>query len=1098
MGSWIVAGLPCHRLATGQLTHADSANLYVVEFYLLGPVEARVRDQLLGLGRRRERLLLGVLLLDAGKAISIERLVDLLWTDEPAPAARASLHSHIARLRSVLTGHGVRITTLGGAYVAEVDPSTVDAHRFRRQVERARQLTDHAQRAELLAHTLDLWRGPLLADAADDELRSRIGADLLELRLAATEAWAQAELALGRPHPVIERLSGIVAEERTHEGLTGQLMLALYRDGRQADALATFTRIRDTLDRELGIDPGPDLTALHERILRNETTLSLPTPPNPPTHRRQFLPRDVPEFTGRGIELGRLDDLAQPDRSAPTILITAISGTPGVGKTALAIHWGHRMADRFPDGQLYIDLRGYDTRRPTDPIDALAVLLRALGVDPDRIPTDIDEAAALLRALLADQKVLILLDNARSASQVRPLLPASRDCLVLITSREALTGLLVHDGARRLELEVMTPTESLALLARIVGERRRTADPDALAELAAWCDHLPIALRVAGAMLVDRPHTTVHALLEELRERGRLVALDIADDPKSSLRLTFSHSLASLPGPVSEVFIRLGLTGGVQFDVDAVAALCGISGERASSSLRRLADAHLIVEPSPGWYGMHDLLREYAEEVATQTGDADDDRAAIDRLHGWYLGGCDNAAALLYPQMLRLPADPDEVRRGPRLETRAEALAWLEAQWPNLVIWFHAVRTRSPRQAWLLADALRGYFWLSCFNVEWLGVASAALELAQAAGDDAAVAAAELSLGNVHLNLNDHARAIEHYAAASNASAAADWSAGRASALNNLAMLHWLRGDLDEAEAGLHQALALNRSIGRRLGEARNLSQLGQLALDRGQLAAASSLTEQALAIEVELDSVSGQMKDTILLGVIAHQLGDVATAEARLVAALDDCRTLGEARGEFDALKALADLFLDLGRCEEAGEFATRAEAIADSVGDPHGDAEAANVLGAVDQCAGQFEAALRHYQEAVRLADLAEDDHPRIIAQTGLARVWLELGRLDDAHAAATEAIDVARRRGYRLLEADALVALARAATASGRTAAAAESACAALSISRESGHRLGIVRALLALADASHGTECAAHRAGAKSILADLGIPSGAYRS
>jgi DNA-binding SARP family transcriptional activator len=304
-----------------------------VEFFLLGPVEARVGDRVVSLGRRRERLLLGVLLLQPGRLMSIDRLVDLLWETDPGPGVRANLHSNMARLRSVLNPHGVQIATVGGAYRIDVDPAAVDVHRFRGHIERARPLTNHQHRAAMLRHALGLWRGPLLADAADDRLRERLGADLAELRLAAIEACAESDLAGRRTGQAVLDLMPAVAEHPTRERLTSLPMLALYRDGRQAEALEAYARIRDVLGGELGLDPSAELTAMHDRILRDDSALLLPAEEEPGGHHRRFLPRDVPGFIGRAAELDRLTELARPATAASLVVITAVVGTPGVGKT---------------------------------------------------------------------------------------------------------------------------------------------------------------------------------------------------------------------------------------------------------------------------------------------------------------------------------------------------------------------------------------------------------------------------------------------------------------------------------------------------------------------------------------------------------------------------------------------------------------------------------------------------------------------------------------------------------------------------------------------------------------------------------------------
>lgn len=1059
-----------------------------MEFLLLGPVAAHIDGRPVDLGRRRERLLLGVLLLDPGRVITIDRLVDLLWEDRPTPAARASLHAHVSRLRSVLNVGATRIATRGAGYVADVDPEAVDAHRFRRLVQRAARLTDPQQRAAQLRDALDLWRGPLLADVADDRLRDRLGADLAELRIDATEARAEADLERGHHREVVLDLTRTVAAEPTRERLTELLMLAYVQSGRPAEALAAYGRASDALERELGIAPGPRLIALHDRILRNDPELTVP-PADPVGHRRRFLPRDVPDFTGRTSEMQQLDILAWAHDTSPAIVVTAVAGTAGVGKTALAVHWAHRSADRFPDGQLYLDLRGYDPGQPAAPVDALAALLRALDVPPERVPVDVNEAAALFRSLLADRRMLILLDNARSATQVRPLLPASPTCLTVITSRDALNGLVARDGARRLDLDVMTTDESVALIARITGQRRPAEDQPALAELAALCGHLPIALRIAAAMLADRPAAPVTDLLAELRERGRLTALDIADDPASSVRTLFGHSLATQPSATRRVFSMLGVTAGGQFGVEAVAAICDIDVEAAAEHLGRLTEAHLIQEPTPTRHAIHDLLRDYARSLLSDTG------PTTERLSAWYLGACDAAAALLYPQMVRLPVqDTTGHERAPTFDSHATARAWLDLEWPNVVAWVNAIASHSARHAWLLADAMRGYFWLSRLNVEWLEVASLAFELAESADDHAAVAAARLSLGNVHLNLNDLDRAVGHYLASASAAEAADWPTGQASALNNLATLHWIRGELDQADSRLREALALNRRLGRQLGEARNLSQLSQLAAERGRLADATSLAEQALAIETAAGSLSGQVKDTIALGTLRHLRGDSHGGELLLHRALTDARVLGETRGECETLLALATIAADLGRYADADSHVTAALAIARDIADPHIEAPALNLLALIRRRTHRLDEAEQHHLEALRLADAAADANMRATALVGLAQVRLSLGQPDEALAAATEASQIALKVGYRLIEADALTVTARVEAALGRSAEGVGAGQAGLAIYRESGCPIGVARALLALADITADDVRAAHLLDASENLVHLGIADG----
>ena len=486
------------------------ARLHGVEFQVLGSVAAYHDGIELNLGRRQERCLLGLLLLEAGRVVSADSLLDRLWQGAPPASGRRTVHTYVARLRGRLARVGVRIATRGAGYVIEIDPEQVDVHRFVVEVTRARAIVDPAARAEAMAAALRLWRGPLLAGVAHDDLRHQLGAGLEETRLTATEACIEAQLEAGQHLDVVGPLTEFVARYPTRERPAGLLMLALHRSGRTADAVEAYRQFRRTLVSELGLDPGPELQQLHRQILGNDPALAAPlrvTTPSelPEPSRRRFLPRDIPDFTGREAGLATLDLFAMDQTPAPTVVISAIAGLGGVGKTALAIRWARKVAPRFPDGQFYLNLRGYDPRVPMRPIDALGRLLRWLDVPSERIPQDVEDAAALYRSLLADQKVLVLLDNARSAEQVRPLLPGNPDCLVVVTSRDGLGGLIARDSARRLVLESMTAAEAVDLLVRIVGYGARRGGEGRGGRPGQSLRVPALALRIAATHLVDRP-----------------------------------------------------------------------------------------------------------------------------------------------------------------------------------------------------------------------------------------------------------------------------------------------------------------------------------------------------------------------------------------------------------------------------------------------------------------------------------------------------------------------------------------------------------------------------------------------------------------
>jgi DNA-binding SARP family transcriptional activator len=449
-----------------------------VEFRLLGPLEVVDDGRSIYVGRRRERSLLGVLLLQGNVAVPVERLLELLWEQDPPATARASLHTHIARLRACLNRGGgpseVRLVGGDAGYRIEVDRRLVDAHRFRALVDQARTQADPAVRAVLLREALALWRGPILADDASDRLRDRVGAPLTELRLTATELLVDSELARGRHRELIGELTAMTAEHPHSERLIGQLMLALYRSGRQADALDAYQRFCCRLARDLGVDPGLDLRQLHTAVLRHAPELSArghdrgwPVAGDANRVRPAMLPPDVADFTGRAADVAHLTSALRPDQGH-AMAGAVITGPGGVGKTTLAVHVAHQLAHEFADGQLYANLHGMHTA-PADPFHVLGRFLRMLGVNGTALPGSLDERVETYRDLLAGRRVLVVLDDAKGQVQLRPLLPGSPTCAVIVTSRARLSG---FEGGHRLTLDVFTPPEAVALLARVCGDER--------------------------------------------------------------------------------------------------------------------------------------------------------------------------------------------------------------------------------------------------------------------------------------------------------------------------------------------------------------------------------------------------------------------------------------------------------------------------------------------------------------------------------------------------------------------------------------------------------------------------------------------------
>jgi DNA-binding SARP family transcriptional activator len=609
-----------------------------VQFQLLGPVQALAHGSPINLGAEKQQFLLALLLLEANRPVELSRLMDLLWPDDRPPSAKSTLYTLIWRLRTALTGAGaeragVSLATVGQGYVLRTPPERIDATRFRLLVERSRGAANDVERVALLRQALQLWRGPALAGAAPPQLRERLCRGLEEARLTAIEDRVDAELRLGRHHALVDELSELVGQHRLRERLIGQHMLALYRSGRTVDALTAYRTAKRQLAEEFGLDPGPQLRRLELEILRGDPQLDsrprwpgaqLPRPANPAATpeapQRPAVPAQLPaepaDFTGRDSDLRKLRELqAEHDNGRPRLLITAIVGPAGVGKTALALHWAVEIADRFPDGQLYVDLRGYAPGPPMAPAEALGRFLRALGLAAGLVPAGVEEAAALYRSVLAGRRMLVLIDNARDAEQARALLPGSPGSLVVVTSRDRLDGLVVRDGARRHQVGPMPRREARALLAGILGNRRLAAEPAAAADLARICGYLPLALRVVATNLAARPERGLAEHVAELATVEPLAGLVADGDDQTGVRAALDQSYGRLDPADRRTFRLLGLLSGLVVGAPAVATLTGADIEQAGRTLRRLAAVHLVEERPGGGYRLTELVSAYARQL---------------------------------------------------------------------------------------------------------------------------------------------------------------------------------------------------------------------------------------------------------------------------------------------------------------------------------------------------------------------------------------------------------------------------------------------------------------------------------------------------
>jgi DNA-binding SARP family transcriptional activator/DNA-binding XRE family transcriptional regulator len=1047
---------------------------------VLGPLSVRRDGVPVGLTSPLQRTLLGLLAVRAPEPVPVEEIVEVMWGERPPQSTARLIHVYVGQLRAVLepgrdrrTPARILVWTQGG-YRLDLGAGALDAADFDRLTARARAAGDRDLARGAYEQALALWRGPAVADCGDGLRRHPAVAALAARRVAAALGYADLALDAGQFDGVADRLRPLVAAEPLDEGLAARMVLALAGRGQQAAALQLYDETRQRLADDLGVEPGPELRAAHLRVLRQEVTPAevagaTAEPVQPPPAQ---LPAAAGGFTGRAGHVAWLDGLLGRDPAADESPLAVITGTAGVGKTALAVHWARQARARFPDGQLFANLNGYAAGPSLRPIEALSRFLHALGVPAEQVPTEVDEAAALYRSLLSDRRVLVVLDNASAADQVRPLLPGGPGCAVLVTSRDRLAGLVARDGAQRLELDVLTADEAYALLARLIGGNRVAAEPDATEELATLCARLPLALRIAAANLEgkDRPVATY---ANRLRTGNRLAYLQVAGDREAAVHAAFDLSYLALPDPARRLFRLLGLVPGPDVTAEAAAALADTGLAEVRDLLDRLAAASLVDQPAPGRYALHDLLRLYAaDRAATEETDADRPAAAA-RLFDHYLHTADSAARLLYSQMLRLPLPPSAVPAGTFTDDK-DAAAWLDAESPNMLAALAHAATHGPRRmAWLLADTLRGYFNLHCLKVDWLAAARTALAAAEAEDDLWAQAAGQLSLGTLYWIEDNYAKAIERYHQALALAARAGWPEAQGAINGNLGAVYQIAGQPERAAEHLAEALAINRQTGWLAGQAATLKNLSDLYLQLGRPAGAVEYAAQSADLFRRIGSPNGAALALGAQGEACHALGRLDEAAEHLTRAMESHRAIGHPGAEAYSRYQLAAVYRDAGRLDAALDLARAALAQVRDAGESTNEPAALIILASIQHRVGDDRRAIDHYRQALRITRSTGNQHAEAEALIGLAEALTATGEYDAARADAQAALTMARGTGYRVLEGHAHAALAAIDLGQHRPDAAAEHAGQALARHRDAGHRLGEARALdlLAQANPSH---------------------------
>ena len=932
-----------------------------MDFGLLGPVEVWVDDQPADAGHARQRAVLAVLLLEAGRAVPLEALVDRVWGEDPPRSVRNVVYGHVGRLRALIAGARDPQVTLSrrpSGYLLEAAPGRVDVYRFRGLVvEAATAAGDDERAGAALAAAVALWRGTALAGLDSPWLDGQRARLELE-RAAAVLDLGDIRLRRGEHAALVGELVGRAVGSLADERLIGQLMLALYRCGRQAEALRWFEQTRRHLAAELGADPGPELRTLHQQILRADRSLTLvpgaiarPATPVP-----RELPADVPAFTGRAAELAELDRLlaasvpgtgarvgaaASGNGSVTAAVISAVSGTAGVGKTALAVRWAHQAAGRFPDGQLYVNLRGYDPAGPVTAADALGGFLRALGVPGRDVPPGEDQRAAWYRSLLAGKRMLVVLDNASEAEQIRPLLPGTPGCAVVVTSRDALAGLVARDGAARLDLDLLTMDEAVALLAGLIGERAM-ADPDATADLARHCARLPLALRVAAELAASRPGLRLADLVAELAsQQTRLDLLDAAGDPRTAVRAVFSWSYQQLSDRAARMFRLLGLHPGPDITAAAAASLAATADADARRLLHELARAHLITEHLPGRYAAHDLLRAYAAEQARRTDSDTGRREATGRVLDHYLHTAARAARLLNPtreSIVLAPPRPGAAADHPA--DHLQAMAWFEGEHQVLLaVLSLAAGSGFDTHAWQLPWATAPFLQARGHWQEWAATQRTALAAATRLGDTAAQGLTSRLLAMACNDLGDHDQALDHFASSLALYQRVGNRLGQASVHQNLGVLAQRQGRYADALGHAEQALRLYQVVGDKASEAVTLNAVGWCHGLLGDYRQARMFCRRALRLSAQVGHrlIEGAAWDS--LGYAEHHLGNLAEAAACYQRAVSILRESGYRFNEAGTLTHLGDARHAAGDLARAREAWRQALAILDDLHHPDAD---------------------------------------------------------------------------------------------------------------------------------------------------------------
>jgi DNA-binding SARP family transcriptional activator/tetratricopeptide (TPR) repeat protein len=956
-----------------------------VDFVILGPTQLIDGDVAIPLGAAKQRGMLALLLLQAGNPVRVDTLIEHLW-DEPGRADRRSiLYSMASRLRAVLHRAGMRDALVrvpaANAYRLDIDPLTVDFHQFRDLVSRARDTISNSRHdisADLLQRAIQLWRGDPLSElhgARADQQRRQLDEALLD----AHKLLATSQLRLGQVHDVLVRLETLIQEHELDETLARAWISALCGAGREDDARRYLAEFRRRFRKELRLEPRIDIDAIVREFAAGRTPVILAPGPRP-----HQLPAGIRGFAGRTEMLTVLDAMTGPEPAN----VVVVTGMPGVGKTALAVHWSRRHRDRYPDGQLYLDAGAYGPGAPVDPHEALSRFLHALGLESDRIPQEPEARRQCFNDTLDGRRVLLVLDNVADSEQARPMIPQSGACRTVITSRTRLSGLTIREGVHTLTVTPLSETESIGLLIGIVGEARAADEPEAVESLAAAAGGLPLALRIVGEHVAERPRASLTELARELRHH-LLESTDGGDD-RTDLTTVFTWSYRSLPAEAAAMFRKLALHPGARISLEAAAALDESAVRAAEALLNVLAKAHLIEHDTARHYRFHDLLRQYAALRAAMQDEPSDIARRRQLVLDWFLLSAVNAAARLMPDLPPVPDLPD--RRPPQVltfATDAEAMRWCEAERQNFSAATRSARRHAfHRHAWQIPGAVYEIFDRTGRHDDILRMNRIAVSAARLDSHLIGEIGSLINLGAAHFAQHEYDLAVAAFTEARECASAAGHIEAETICAHGLASAHLRMGDASSAITIHRQVLAVCRQIADRAGEAATLNRLGDAYRHEGRREHAADAYLQALQIRTETGSVRGQ-------GLIHHDLGRLYLEGGDLISAARHCRTAlhihertEDAAARCDALTTMAEIWLASARTDKSLRDARAAVRIGAEIDDCHRRARALAVLAEAQSAAGSAVDAAGTRAAALQIMDgLRDPDIQRLRARLSAA---------------------------------------------------------------------------------------------------------------